>query len=124
MQGTASVVLAGVIAAMKAIDGKLADQTFLFLGAGEVCLFIWSSGSLNLSQYIYAEYKMEWCVFQENIAIRILAFFAGVIFQDFTYCSFRLFSPPITVDFIAHFLIYIFSLDNEGGNRNRRAYST
>ncbi|XLR32344.1 hypothetical protein HN51_052308, partial [Arachis hypogaea] len=33
--GTASVVLAGVVAALKLIGGTLADHTFLFLGAGE-----------------------------------------------------------------------------------------
>ena len=35
-QGTAAVVLAGVVAALKMLGGSLADQTFLFLGAGEV----------------------------------------------------------------------------------------
>ncbi|OIW14580.1 hypothetical protein TanjilG_32922 [Lupinus angustifolius] len=35
IQGTASVVLAGVIASLKLIGGTLADHTFLFLGAGE-----------------------------------------------------------------------------------------
>lgn len=35
-QGTASVVLAGVVAALKLIGGTLAEHTFLFLGAGEV----------------------------------------------------------------------------------------
>ncbi|KAE8718811.1 NADP-dependent malic enzyme [Hibiscus syriacus] len=35
IQGTASVVLAGVVAAFKLIVGTLADHRFLFLGAGE-----------------------------------------------------------------------------------------
>lgn len=35
-QGTASVVLAGLIAALKKVGGTLAEHTFLFLGAGEV----------------------------------------------------------------------------------------
>ncbi|KAJ4708522.1 Malic enzyme [Melia azedarach] len=35
IQGTASVVLAGVVAALKLIGGNLAEHTFLFLGAGE-----------------------------------------------------------------------------------------
>ncbi|XP_028195282.1 NADP-dependent malic enzyme-like isoform X2 [Glycine soja] len=35
VQGTASVVLARVVAALKLINGNLADHTFLFLGAGE-----------------------------------------------------------------------------------------
>lgn len=36
VQGTASVVLAGVVAALKLLGGTLGDQKFLFLGAGEV----------------------------------------------------------------------------------------
>ena len=38
LQGTASVVLAGLLAALKLVGGELADHKFLFLGAGEVRL--------------------------------------------------------------------------------------
>ncbi|XP_022886969.1 NADP-dependent malic enzyme-like [Olea europaea var. sylvestris] len=38
IEGTASVVLAGLIAALKLVGGTLAEHRFLFLGAGEVFL--------------------------------------------------------------------------------------
>lgn len=47
-QGTASVVLAGLISALKLVGGTLADHTFMFLGAGEVNLQIVKRGALLL----------------------------------------------------------------------------
>lgn len=38
-QGTASVVLAGLFAALNIVGGTLAEHSFLFLGAGEVVPF-------------------------------------------------------------------------------------
>ena len=50
-QGTASVVLAGLVAALKLVGGNLADHRFLFLGAGEVSPY--SSGIMLPSSLVF-----------------------------------------------------------------------
>ncbi|GAB2268371.1 hypothetical protein Dimus_003334 [Dionaea muscipula] len=50
IQGTAAVVLAGVVSALKLIGGTLADHKFLFLGAGEAGTGIAELIALELSK--------------------------------------------------------------------------
>ncbi|CAN1177466.1 NADP-dependent malic enzyme, partial [Linum perenne] len=50
IQGTASVVLSGVVAASKLLGGSLADHKFLFLGAGEAGTGIAELIALEMSQ--------------------------------------------------------------------------
>ena len=60
IQGTASVAVAGVLAALKATNTKLADHTFLFQGAGEA-----SIGIANL--IAMAMEKREGIPFEEGL---------------------------------------------------------
>ncbi|GAB4852643.1 hypothetical protein Ancab_016858, partial [Ancistrocladus abbreviatus] len=65
IQGTAAVVLGGLIASLKLISGALADHTFLFLGAGEI-LF-----NLTASSFSYVETFLAGTGIAELIALEM-----------------------------------------------------
>merc|ERR1711994_82547 len=75
IQGTASVAVAGVLAALKATNTKLADHTFLFQGAGEA-----SIGIANL--IAMAMEKREGIPFEEGLKKIWLKDSRGLIVAD------------------------------------------
>lgn len=76
-QGTASVVLAGVVAALKLVGGSLGDHKFLFLGAGEVshCAFCSYMKTEMTFKYDYG-IKLSVVSLQEMLADVISSSFA------------------------------------------------
>nr|GMC70929.1 NADP-dependent malic enzyme, chloroplastic [Ipomoea batatas] len=73
-QGTASVVLAGLLAALKKVGGTLAEQTFLFLGAGEAGTGIAELIALEMSKQTGAPLdetrKKIWLVDSKGLIVR------------------------------------------------------
>ncbi|KAJ4787516.1 Malic enzyme [Rhynchospora pubera] len=73
IQGTASVVLAGLLAALKLVSGALADHTFLFLGAGEAGTGIAELIALEISRQTKAPLeetrKKLWLVDSKGLVV-------------------------------------------------------
>ncbi|XP_021848597.1 NADP-dependent malic enzyme isoform X2 [Spinacia oleracea] len=74
IQGTASVVLAGVVAALKLVGGTLAEHTFLFLGAGEAGTGIAELIALEMSKQtkvpLEETRKKIWLVDSKGLIVR------------------------------------------------------
>ncbi|XP_002455029.1 NADP-dependent malic enzyme, chloroplastic isoform X1 [Sorghum bicolor] len=73
IQGTASVVLAGLLAALKMVGGTLAEQTYLFLGAGEAGTGIAELIALEISKQTKAPIeecrKKVWLVDSKGLIV-------------------------------------------------------
>ncbi|XP_042485123.1 NADP-dependent malic enzyme-like [Macadamia integrifolia] len=73
IQGTASVVLAGLVAALKLVGGTLAEHTFLFLGAGEAGTGIAELIALEISKQTKAPLeesrKKVWLVDSKGLIV-------------------------------------------------------
>ncbi|XP_038711324.1 NADP-dependent malic enzyme [Tripterygium wilfordii] len=73
IQGTASVVLAGLLAALKLVGGTLADHKFLFLGAGEAGTGIAELIALEISRQTKAPVeetrKQIWLVDSKGLIV-------------------------------------------------------
>ncbi|XP_047316979.1 NADP-dependent malic enzyme-like [Impatiens glandulifera] len=74
IQGTASVVLAGLMASRKLVGGTLAEQTFLFLGAGEAGTGIAELIALEISKQtgvpLEESRKKIWLVDSRGLIVR------------------------------------------------------
>ncbi|RZC50199.1 hypothetical protein C5167_018630 [Papaver somniferum] len=74
IQGTASVVLAGIVSALKLVGGTLAEHTFLFLGAGEAGTGIAELIALEMSKQTKAPIeetrKKIWLVDSKGLIVK------------------------------------------------------
>ncbi|XP_068471164.1 NADP-dependent malic enzyme isoform X1 [Phaseolus vulgaris] len=106
IQGTASVVLAGVVAALKLIGGTLPEHTFLFLGAGEAGTGIAELIALEMSKQtktpIEESRKKIWLV--DSKVVESLTSFCRKIFSA---DSFFLLNFSFVQFFLKHFFIVL-----------------